>query len=43
MVQCLINGPLQAANRAETHEDRAVKRWTCGPPQARFGGEFDRT
>lgn len=29
-----MNGPLQAAKRAETHEGWVVKRWTCGPPKA---------
>ncbi len=34
MVQCLMNGPMQAAKWAETNEGWVVKRWTCGPPQA---------
>ena len=34
MVQCLMNGPLQAANWAETQKGCAVKRWDCGRPNA---------
>lgn len=34
MMQCLFNGPKQAARWAETHEGWFVKRWRCGLPQA---------
>ena len=34
MMQCLFNGPKQAARWAEDHPGYVVKRWRCGQPRA---------
>jgi hypothetical protein len=34
MMQCLFNGPKQAAKWAEQNPGYVVKRWNCGQPRA---------
>jgi hypothetical protein len=34
MMQCLFNGPKQAARWADEHPGYVVKKWRCGQPRA---------